>query len=181
MKLEDTVRASVQGDESEQTGQGRKRQRAGKDRKAVQPVRSYPTRERAKAEAEVVAEVCPATTCCGVAVEFRNCSVYAHESNLPCYHLIHSAATHTMLPAYTLDLCCSLTLFRHAFAAQAILMCSSWRPFSQFTVIKLVWSRQKLLQQTAKGAGKRTWYHLTSLQHSMPLGFISKTGTVANK
>lgn len=64
VKLEDAERASVQGDASEQNGPGRKRQRAGKDRKAVQPVRSYPTRERAKAEAEVVAEVCPATTCC---------------------------------------------------------------------------------------------------------------------
>ena len=63
VKLEDTGRVSVSGDESEQNGQGRKRRRKGKDRKAVQPVRSYPTRERAKAEAEVVAEVSLATPC----------------------------------------------------------------------------------------------------------------------
>ena len=78
VKLEDAARASVQGDESEKAGQGRKRQRAGKDRKAVQPVRSYPTRERAKAEAEVVAEVCPATTCCLVVeVGELRCSLHA--------------------------------------------------------------------------------------------------------
>lgn len=47
----------MSGNEAGQNGRGRKRQRKGKDRKAVQPVRSYPTRERAKAEAEVVAEV----------------------------------------------------------------------------------------------------------------------------
>ena len=57
VKLEDTEHASVSGDESEQNRRGRKRRRKGKDRKTVQPVRSYPTRERAKAEAEVVAEV----------------------------------------------------------------------------------------------------------------------------
>ena len=63
VKLEDTERASVSGDEAEQNRQGRKRRRKGKDRKAVQPVRSYPTRERAKAEAEVVAEVSLAAPC----------------------------------------------------------------------------------------------------------------------
>ena len=61
--MEDAERASVSGDELEQNGQGRKRRRKGKDRKAVQPVRSYPTRERAKAEAEVVAEVSLANLC----------------------------------------------------------------------------------------------------------------------
>lgn len=73
VKLEDAEHASVQGDESEQNGPGRKRQRAGKDRKAVQPVRSYPTRERAKAEAEVVAEVGPATACCVVVALVAQC------------------------------------------------------------------------------------------------------------
>lgn len=63
VKLEDTERASVSGDEAGQNGRGRKRRRKGKDRKAVQPVRSYPTRERAKAEAEVVAEVSPPQKC----------------------------------------------------------------------------------------------------------------------
>ncbi len=58
VKMEETDRLSVSGDESEQNGRGRKRRRKGKDKKAVQPVRSYPTRERAKAEAEVEAEVC---------------------------------------------------------------------------------------------------------------------------
>lgn len=57
VKVEEPEHASVSGDESGQNGRGRKRRRKGKDRKAVQPVRSYPTRERAKAEAEVVAEV----------------------------------------------------------------------------------------------------------------------------
>lgn len=58
VKMEEADRASVSGDESEQNGRGRKRRRRGKDKKSVQPVRSYPTRERAKAEAEVEAEVC---------------------------------------------------------------------------------------------------------------------------
>ena len=57
VKLEETEPAAVSEDEAGQNGRGRKRRRKGKDRKAVQPVRSYPTRERAKAEAEVVAEV----------------------------------------------------------------------------------------------------------------------------
>ena len=57
VKLEDVDRASVSGDESDQNGRGRKRRRKTREKKAVQPVRSYPTRERAKAEAEVVAEV----------------------------------------------------------------------------------------------------------------------------
>ena len=56
--MEEANRASVSGDESEQNGRGRKRRRRGKDKKAAQPVRSYPTRERAKVEAEVEAEVC---------------------------------------------------------------------------------------------------------------------------
>lgn len=56
VKMEEADHASPSGDESEQTGRGRKRRRRGKDKKAVQPVRSYPTRERAKAEAEVEAE-----------------------------------------------------------------------------------------------------------------------------
>ncbi|KAA6416700.1 MAG: lysine-specific demethylase 5C-like, partial [Trebouxia sp. A1-2] len=56
VKMEEANRVSVSGDESEQNGRGRKRRRRGKDKKAVQPVRSYPTRERAKAEAEVEAE-----------------------------------------------------------------------------------------------------------------------------
>ena len=54
VKLEVAERASVSDSESEQNGRGRKKRRRGK---AVQPVRSYPTRERAKAEAEVEAEV----------------------------------------------------------------------------------------------------------------------------
>ena len=57
VKTEEADRASVSGDEAEQNGRGRKRRRRGKDKKAAQPVRSYPTRERAKAEAEVEAEV----------------------------------------------------------------------------------------------------------------------------
>ena len=57
IKLEDADQASVSDDEVGQNGRGRKRLRRGKDKKVVQPVRSYPTRERAKAEAEVEAEV----------------------------------------------------------------------------------------------------------------------------
>ena len=44
-------------EEEEPVGRGQKRKRKGKDKKSSQPVKSYTTRERAKAEAEVVAEV----------------------------------------------------------------------------------------------------------------------------
>jgi len=57
IKLEEADHASVNNDESEQNGRGRKRRQRGKDNKVEQPIRSYPTRERAKAEAEVEAEV----------------------------------------------------------------------------------------------------------------------------
>lgn len=57
IKGEDVQQAAEDAAEDNQAGRGQKRKRKGKDKHPTQPVKSYTTRERAKAEAEVVAEV----------------------------------------------------------------------------------------------------------------------------
>ena len=57
VKTEDAEQAVGPTAREEPAGRGQKRKRKGRDKQASQPIKSYTTRERAKAEAEVVAEV----------------------------------------------------------------------------------------------------------------------------
>ena len=66
-------------EDEEPVGRGQKRKRKGKD-KPSQPVKSYTTRERAKAEAEVVAEV--SASCFHVDMSYSSFGISSQSTTL---------------------------------------------------------------------------------------------------
>lgn len=92
IKVED-MEIPAPGEEADQASRGQKRKRKGKEKRPSQPVKSYPTRERAKAEAEIVAEVqCLLDATCHVpdALCNKSCSNVASEPTqaLGCFMLV---------------------------------------------------------------------------------------------